>query len=357
MPNNLSDVSIVIPAYKPDERIHDLINQLSELGFDDFIVVDDGSGSKYADVFKVIEKREDVTLLNHEINRGKGAALQTAFTYFSEARNGKIGLVTADADGQHLPADIARCAEKMIQTGKVILGSRDFSGDNIPARSKTGNRITSIVFHLFFGMKISDTQTGLRAIPSEYVESALCAHGDRYEFETNVLLILKKRNIPYEELKIETVYLDNNSSSHFRVFRDSVRIYSTILRFVTSSLASSLIDYILFLLIHIIFSIGDGIGETFICCMVSRGIATTVNYFINVNAVFNKEKSRHAMLRYFALAIPLMLISATFISVIGKRLEVFNPYLKTLIKMVVDTTLFFASFRIQHQWVFNSGKK
>ncbi|MBQ2468529.1 MAG: bifunctional glycosyltransferase family 2/GtrA family protein [Clostridia bacterium] len=357
MTESLEGISVVIPAYKPDEKLLVLIDELAAVGFSDIIVVDDGGGREYAKIFEDVALRPFCTVLTHELNRGKGAALRTAFTYVDEARRDGKGLVSADADGQHLPEDIKASALKMIETGKVILGSRDFSDPSVPGRSRVGNRITSIVFRLFFGMKITDTQTGLRAIPYQYVKDILLAKGERYEYETNALLLLKKRSIPFEELKIQTVYLDENKSSHFRAVRDSLRIYSMILKYIAASLGSSLLDNILFLLINLIFDIKGNLLGTFIAYVAARTIAALVNYLINKNAVFGKEKSRHAILRYLAVAVPLMLISAMFVVWIGKSLDVINPYLKTVIKMIVDTILFFASFRIQHQWVFNSAEK
>ena len=357
MTESLAGVSVVIPAYKPDEKLLTLIDELTAVGFSDIIVVDDGGGRDFAPIFESVAKRPSCTVLTHEINRGKGAALRTALTFFAETRKDFSCLVTADADGQHLPEDIKSCALKTLETGKVILGSRNFSEAGIPKRSRMGNKATSIVFRLFFGMKISDTQTGLRGFPAEYVPDILFAKGERYEFETNVLLLLKKRNIPIEELRIKTVYLDENKSSHFRVIWDSLRIYSMILKYIAASLGSSLLDNILFLLINLIFDIKGNVLGTFLAYISARTIAALVNYLINKNAVFGKEKSRHAILRYLAVAIPLMLISATFVVWIGKSLDVINPYLKTVIKMIVDTILFFASFRIQHQWVFNSAEK
>ena len=357
MAQPLEGVSVVVPSYKPDEKLLKLIDGLTEAGFNDIIVVDDGGGNEFASIFREIEKNPACTVLTHELNRGKGAALRTAFTFVSEARRNGKGLVTADADGQHLASDIKACALKMVETGSVILGSRDFSQPDVPKRSSSGNRITSVVFRLFFGMKVSDTQTGLRAVPYQYIKDLLLAKGERYEYETNALLILKKRSIPFEEVKINTVYLDDNSSSHFRPFKDSLRIYSMLLRYIAASFGSSLLDNILFLLINLIFIKDENNLGTFLAYVTARSIAATVNYVINKNAVFGKEKSRHSVLRYIVLAIPLMLISAAFVVWIGKSLDVINPYLKTVIKMVVDTILFFASFRIQHQWVFNSAQK
>lgn len=354
MDRSLDGVTIVIPAYKPDDALIPLVNELGDIGFSDFIVVDDGSGDEFSGIFDSLKNMPACTVLSHPENLGKGAALRTAFEYFKENRTDKSGLVTADADGQHLPEDIAKCAADMLETGKFIIGARDFSGEDVPARSRFGNRITSVVFRLFFGMKISDTQTGLRAIPSEFIEDMLAAKGERYEFETNSLLMLKKRDIPYAERKISTVYLNENRSSHFRVFRDSLRIYSTIIRYILSSLASSGIDHVLFFAFNALFVTEKSMLGTFVTYVVARSIAAVFNYFLNFHAVFGKEKGRHPFLRYLTIAVPLMLISAFFVMGIGERLSIINPYLKSLVKMIVDTILFFASFRIQHQWVFNS---
>ena len=256
----------------------------------------------------------------------------------------------------HTVHDIVSCSEQMAETGKVILGSRDFSGEEVPPKSKFGNRITSFVFRLFFGMKITDTQTGLRAFPRQYVMTALEASGDRYEYETNVLVLLKKRSVPYEELKIETVYHDNNKGSHFRPVRDSIRIYSTLLKYVGNSLASSLIDNLIFLiLLHFLAPDGKKLF-VFICCIISRTVAATVNFVINKKTVFGGEHNKYTVLRYAAVAVPMMLLSATFTTWVSKILEARLPIANTLIKVVIDTTLFFITFRVQNQWVFNSGK-
>ncbi len=97
-----------------------------------------------------------------------------------------------EGDNQHRAKDIKKCSETMVSTGNVVLGVRDFTGDDVPARSKFGNNMTSGVFKVLCRLNISDTQTGLRAIPYKYLETFDKVEGERFEYETNMLLAFKK---------------------------------------------------------------------------------------------------------------------------------------------------------------------
>ena len=185
--SSYQDVSVVLPSYKPDEKLRGVVCGLIDAGFKDIIVIDDGGGNDYNKYFDEIRDLPEVTVLVHEVNKGKGRALKTAMEYYISNRSG-VGIVTADGDGQHVPTDIRACAEKMIQNKSVVLGVRDFSKPEVPPRSKLGNRITSFMFLTSCGLKISDTQTGLRAIPAEYLPVFVDTKGERYEYETNMLL-------------------------------------------------------------------------------------------------------------------------------------------------------------------------
>lgn len=224
-----TDVTIIIPAYNPDNKMVKLINELKESGFNNILVVDDGSEEKCALYFEEAV-RLGAEVISHSVNRGKGRALKTAFSYCMN--NDKcVGVITVDADGQHLVKDIYACSEKMIQEiDKVILGTRDFSGKEVPFRSRFGNNMTRFVFKTFCGIAISDTQTGLRAIPYQYLERFADYDGERYEYETNMLLMMKRDNITWEEVKISTVYIEDNQSSHFNPVKDSLKIYRVILK-------------------------------------------------------------------------------------------------------------------------------
>lgn len=350
----MNDVSIIIPAYKPDEKLIATLRAVAEVGFTDLLVVDDGSGEEFAPVFKEAEALPGVTLLRHSVNRGKGAALKTALAYFKEKRPDFAGAVAADADGQHLAEDILAVAKRLVQTDRLTLGCRDFSAPEVPPRSRAGNRITIGTFRLFFGMKISDTQTGLRGFPRAALDLLLQTPGDRYEYETNMLFAASRAGLVPEEVPIHTVYIEENASSHFRPVVDSMRIYGLIIKYLFSSVAATVVDALAFFLLKFFtFLEVLPIPLTFTAAFLARAISSFVNFLLNAKVVFGDKASGRAMVRYYTLVVIQICISALCVYGIEHLLVIRSAFLATLIKMAVDTVLFFFSFRIQHKWVFN----
>lgn len=354
----MKQITVVIPAYKPDDKMLVTLNELVEAGFDDILVVNDGSGEAFEEIFAKVKKIPQCTLLVHPENKGKGAALKTAFQYFLDNREDKKCIVSADADGQHLTKDIIATAMVSKEKESVVLGVRDFSDPKVPPRSKMGNQITCGVFRLFFGMKIQDTQTGLRAFPRKYLEEILKAKGERYEYETNMLFMVNRKNIPMDEVKIETVYIEENKSSHFRVVRDSIRIYALILKYLLSSVGSAVLDELAFFLFkYCTFLCVIPIPLTFTAAILARVVSSLFNFFVNAKVVFNEKAGVKSFVKYYILAAVQITISAATVFTLENILHIKSPALSTIIKAVVDTILFFFSFRIQHKWVFNDGKK
>ena len=354
---NMTPVSVIIPAYKPDQKLIQTLSDLVEVGFSDILVVDDGSGEDFSSVFSQVAAIPQCTLLRHPVNRGKGAALKTAMTFFLDNRTDHAGVVTADADGQHLAEDIVAVAKTMQESGNITLGVRDFSDPKVPARSKAGNRITIAVFRLFFGMKISDTQTGLRAFPRNLLPEIVRVKGDRYEFETEMLFVIKKHKLPFDEVGISTVYIEDNQSSHFRVVWDSIRIYSLILKYLFSSIGAAVIDegtfYLFKKLLGSAAILAGFLPSTFVAAFFARVISSLIKYLVNAKVVFEGKTSKQTLLRYYILAVAQIIVSAAVVFLFEHLLSISSAFLSTLIKIVVDTVLFFFSFRIQHIWVFN----
>ena len=357
---NTDKLAVIIPSLDPDEKLLRTVESLEKVGFKNIILVNDGSKRENLKFFPSLDGYEGRILLHHTENKGKGAALKTAFKYVLETRPDLFGVITADGDGQHLAEDILACAEQMLETESVVLGCRDFSGEDVPKRSRFGNRTTSLVMRLFCGIKLSDTQTGLRAFPYKYLADMLEVKGERFEYETNMLISFKQKAIPYTEKKIETVYIEENKTSHFRTVRDSVRVYRFILSYCLSSVLSALVDegaFFLFLKL-----INAGGLTVLISTVFARIISSLTNFAINKNKVFsNKGSVIKTLLKYYALAVPQMLVSAGLVyalSAIARLIGIgSNDIVLTLIKVVVDTVLFFASFRIQQNWVFADKKK
>ncbi len=220
------NIPIVIPSYEPDERLLKLLEDLKENEFDKVIIVDDGSGIEYRHIFKEAKKKYSATVLRHSVNQGKGRALKTAFNYLLSEEKDMIGCVTADSDGQHSIEDIRKVMSVLsLNKDSLILGSRDFSLEGVPDKSRKGNTITSVVMNFLYGIRISDTQTGLRGIPRDFMEKLLCVDGERFEFETNMLIACKGK-VNIIEVPIETIYdSKEDHKTHFNPIKDSIRIY------------------------------------------------------------------------------------------------------------------------------------
>jgi len=325
-------------------------------GFEKIVIVNDGSAEENLKYFPDTEKYPQCTILTHEVNKGKGAALKTAFKYILDNYKDCAGVVTVDGDNQHKAADIFACAEAMCNSkGTLILGVRDFSLPHVPPRSRAGNRLTSFVFRTGCGLKISDTQTGLRAIPAEYLPIFLKTKGERFEYETNMLLEMKTYNIPFSEVKIETVYIEENKTSHFNPLRDSFRIYKLIFKFMLSSASATLLDLGLFFVLSLLFNklgFGDSI---FIPTAIARLISSFYNYMMNKNVVFkSNQNAKVTVVKYYILAAFIMLLSAGGVKLLSVILYQTRPIIRTIIKAVIDSILALLSFYIQREWVFSN---
>lgn len=358
--------TLIIPSLDPDEKLASTVDAALGAGIDDIILVDDGSSEEHRHIFDELDSlHPEVTLLRHEKNRGKGAALKTAFAYFLENREGRDGVVTADGDGQHRTEDIIACALEMAKDsgdGKrsVVLGCRNFKLEGVPAKSRFGNTSTSLVFRIFCGMKISDTQTGLRAIPTEHIGAMLEVSGSRYEYETNMLLLMGQHGIPYREIEISTIYYDDNRASHFRPLVDSIRVYGLILKYIASSVVASFVDLLVFYLLgQFIFKGGSHLDVLFATAG-ARVTSCSINFITNRNLVFKSHTGvLRTLLRYICVAVPVMLASWLSVYLLSDLLyTVTDPASglrqlgRTAIKIPVDIILFLISFRVQRKWVF-----
>ncbi len=256
---------VLIPAYQPDVKLEKLIHQLKEENFD-IIVVNDGSSVESKRIFESISK--DCIVLTHEVNRGKGCALKTGFSYIKNMIPEDYVVVTMDCDGQHQIEDAKKLfAYNQDHLEELVLGSRGFDKD-VPLRSQLGNTITRGVFALATGTRVFDTQTGLRSFSNHLIDRMIEIPGERYEYEIQMLLRCAGEGITIHEIPIETIYIDNNSSSHFHPIKDSFKIYKEICKYSASSIFCFFLNIILYCLLllgvsYLVSNILSGI----ICCL------------------------------------------------------------------------------------------
>lgn len=346
------EIPIVIPSYEPDEKLPKLLKRLKETGFKNIVVVDDGSGGEYAHFFKDAEEIYGCSVLHHAVNQGKGRALKTAFNYCLGKFRDMPGVVTADSDGQHSPECILLCVDALIaHPDSLILGCRCFEGVDVPARSEFGNKCTRVVMKYLTGITVSDTQTGLRGIPAVFMERLLMVKGERFEFETNMLLETKTRKIPIVEVPIRTIYIEENKTSHFNPIRDSIKIYMIFGKFLFSSLSSSVVDLALFSLFCFLLRGRQWGSITYVMAATAfaRILSALYNYLLNLKVVFQSESPvKSSLPRYVLLAVVQMSLSAV---IVGYLCSLFSGA-EVLVKIPVDVLLFFLSFIIQREFVY-----
>lgn len=354
---------VVIPALEPGPELIELVRALRAEQID-VVVVDDGSGPAYEGVFDICWMVGSVV---HHLpeNRGKGFALRQAFALVQIWFPGH-GVVTADADGQHTLADIHAVRNLLDGVGtdgaddrstpahalpepssQIVLGVRSFAGTEeypVPLRSRLGNAVSAGVFRLVTGVRLGDTQTGLRGLPAQHLAWAAALPGDRYEYEYTMLVRAAREGIGLRQLPIETVYVDENATSHFRPVRDSLRVLGPVAAFSGSGLLAFGMDTGLFLL-------GSHLGlAVWPALALARMVSSSMNFAVNRWAVFGSKDTvplKRSAARYLTLAL-LVLIGGAALVQAGAALGM--PLL--VAKVIADSVMFCLSYVVQRLVVF-----
>lgn len=341
---------VLIPAYEPGDALLSTVRQLLARGFT-VVVVNDGSGARYQAIFDQLSTA--VRLIRHDVNKGKGAALKTGYRFIRQ-HFPKHTIITADADGQHTVADITRVASASPRhPATLLLGSRTFGANDVPLRSKFGNELTRKVYSLVAKQQLSDTQTGLRAFDDQLTEFMLQVPGERFEYEMNVLLGASRVGIPIVELPIQTVYKNNNQSSHFNPLKDSIAIYKEVLKFASSSLASFVLDITLFTLIMFLTSSWTLASSVTFANVVARIISASFNFTINRHLVFERNTPvvRDA-LGYALLALGILVGNTLLLNLLT-----FLAVTPLIAKILTELAFFCMSFWVQKHVIFTKKRE
>lgn len=354
----MNTIPIIIPSYEPDERLLTLLQNLNENRLFPVILINDGSGAKYNSIFEKAEiliKDNGGLLLSHSINQGKGRALKTAFTYVLNNIDDALGVITADSDGQHTAKSINNIKNELeAKPDSLILGVRTFNTHDIPWKSKFGNTLTERIFKYITGVHITDTQTGLRGIPREFMKTTLSLKGERFELEMR-MLIEAAGTIPIVEIPIETIYdSKDNHQTHFNPIKDSFRIYRILgerfLRFLFSGVSSSILDLLLFMLGCVLLKTRYPFIYAGIATVIARIFSAVYNYAVNYLFVFkSRQNPLQAGFKYAMLAIIQMCCSAGLIVFF---IKLFPLVPELILKVIIDITLFFISYKIQQSLIF-----
>lgn len=353
----MKKVMMLIPALNPSENLIDYVDELIAEGFDSILLLDDGSTEKFRWIFDELQKRKECMLFRHAINLGKGRGLKNGINYFLnlENRDEFVGIITVDSDGQHTVNDVKKVRDALVANpDSLCLGSRNFNLPQVPPKSKFGNKVTSVVFRMLYGMKLGDTQTGLRAIPTGMAPAFIDLAGERFEYEMNMLMECAMKKMSVKEIEIQTVYFDDNSETHFNPITDSLAIYGllfkTFFKYMLTSVTSFIIDILLFQIILMAVKDMDAGQRILVATVGSRIGSSIINYMMNHTLVFkSKVPGKQSFVKYYILVVLQMLTSAGIVVAIYSL----TGFSETAIKVVVDSLLFLVSYRIQKRFVFN----
>jgi putative flippase GtrA len=337
-------IVFLIPSYQPTEVLCSLLQEIRLHDESHIVVIDDGSGPQYETLFQRVKQLPRITVLTNAVNLGKGASLKHGMNHVLVNHPACVGVVTADADGQHSAADILKIATALKEYSRdVILGARQF-GQNVPWRSKLGNLISRHVYRLFIGLNLSDTQTGLRGIPRSLMASCLSIRANRYEFETEQLVIIKSAGMAVRELPIKTIYIDDNRASHFRPMQDSARIYFVLLRYVASSLITAAIDILVFAT-ALAWS-----GDLVLSNAIGRLVAIWVQFTLLQKFVFRLRGNA----KMFAAYVGLVVVSGVVSTALQVQVGHIVPF-PIAAKILVEVSVFLFNFLFLRDLVFGAS--
>ena len=354
-----SVIPVIIPSYEPDERLISLLEDFRSQGIRDVIIVNDGSGDRYDEIFgrvRAILDETGGTLLSHDVNRGKGRALKTGFSYVLKHYPSAVGVVTADSDGQHSTECILSVMKKLREKpDSLVLGVRTFDQEDVPWKSAFGNKLTMKILGYVSGVSVSDTQTGLRGIPRSFMRELLHVPGERFEFETQMLLETAGK-YEIEEVPIRTIYdSKENHQTHFNPLKDSVRIYRILgakfFKYIFASLSSCAIDLVLFALFcRLLRGRNLPLHYVAVSTVLARILSAAYNFTVNYKVVFrSRQSAAGSAAKYVLLALVQMSLSALLVT--GGTL-ILPAVPEVGVKAAVDTVLFLISYYVQRRFIF-----
>lgn len=217
------NISILIPAFNEEKKIGEVVRKLKVQGYDDIVVIDDGSEDKTG----MMAEKEGAKVLYHTINRGQGAALKTGLKYCLQ--NNSDVIVTFDADDQHLPEEINKLVKPVIDgEAEICIGSRFLENTtNAPFIRRLFLRGGALLLSKMYRLNLTDSHNGLRAI-SRGAAERMNLTSDRMEHASEILEQISKKNISYKEIPVTIRYTEyslNHGQKSWDAFRILYRMF------------------------------------------------------------------------------------------------------------------------------------
>ena len=345
-------IALVVPAYRPDARLVELLAGLSGRWGGPVVVVDDGSGEPYARVFRRCTALGALLVPRGE-RGGKGEALKSGFAAVAGMDPRPWGIVCADDDCRHLPADVVSVAELLAERpDALVLGCRDFRSSQVAPLTHFANLCTRVAVRLFCGVSVSDTQSGLRGLPTGFALRMCEDERGGFEFEAAMLAEAERGGVPFAEAPISYVSDPAAPGSDFRPFVDTARILAVMLelfaKYALSSVFCYALDLVLFGALVALIGSGAGAWGVYAATVAARVVSAGTNFAVNRRKVFGGGVSGKRIARYVALSAGIMVASALAVGWVAPATGV--P--AVVVKPLVDFLLFFVNYKAQQLWVF-----
>ena len=359
-----SNAVIVIPALNPPASFVSYVEALKQEGFQNIIIVNDGSRTDKLPVFFKV-KRLGAVVIHHTQNLGQGAALRTGFEYYQEHFQGQTdGVITLNADRQILAADVSKIAsslhnEQAMGSFALVVGTRNLDGKNVSDYDYNMGGVMKLFYHMLMGVRLNDPLSGVFGIPDIRVQQCLEVEGDGYSYVTSLTMSFEK--IGFVQVPVGYAPYEDGAEPSFRKIPDTVRILYTIFKkfilYSITSVSASILDVILFGIFTSVTFRGNPMAIIY-GTILARVISASVNYLLTKRFVFqfksvSAQETTKSAGAFFALTAMQCICSALLVS----AMKMLLGGSAVGIKVLVDAMLFFVSYKIQHKYIFKDDRK
>lgn len=352
---NFSRIPVIIPAYRPNQSLIRFVRNLNDRNVRDIVIVDDGSGETFRNIFAQLYNEYGCTIIEHAVNLGRGRALKSGFNALLSRRDpNMIGCVITDCYGSYSTEDVTRIIDGLEKnSNKLIIGARILDESLMSKSSRVGNKVQRKSYHSLLGINVTDCQSVLRAIPVDYMQKLMNTSGEGYVFDTNMIIDTKKYNVGVMEIPVKTRYSQRRTHQEMRTFKDNFPIYLTFAKYIFTSVAASIVDIILFtILCKILVNIkAINVASMYVAIStaLARLVSATINYRLNYKLVFQTNSAQgKTFAKWVILCVIQMAMSATAVSM----LHSFIGGEEVLYKIPVDFALFFFSYYFSREFVY-----
>lgn len=215
--------AVIIPALNAARTLAPVVAAARQQ-LEPVVVIDDGSSDLTGDVARAT----GATVLRHEVNRGKGGALKTGFAWALE--QGFDGVITLDADGQHLPSEIPKfLREREVGGADLIIGGRSHLFEGMLPRRRMANQFSAWSISIAAGTRVTDSQSGFRLYSASLLRG-LELRTNGFDLESEVIVRAGRAHLKIVTIPIELGFVDGIATSHYRPLADTFRIAWTVTR-------------------------------------------------------------------------------------------------------------------------------